>query len=461
MSTPESDTESTTPEESVEDTSVEDTEMKTPPLGKSAMAPHCVICARHVDPEPASKVPRPCLNCEHIYCPECLAAWFRDACRDESHMPPKCHGILPLRAVAPYLTQEEILIYIAKFQEWDTLNRFYCPVQTCSAFIPPQLMPEPPVPADLPSSTSTSPASNQHNVDDKTTTPDTTIVENSKKHKADVAEPESSRAAAKRPRSAHYTTSVLSLPSPPDAILPPAGAIQGEKRPHLRYPIYTVDNRMNLTGSSVAPAAGQAFAAPQAATICFAGACECGETYGDLVGFHQSESEDNNAFGDDNNQYHRRRYPRVVMPVRCQHEWTEVIENSDVHERNIIFGTKGMGCFGCNYEIMPVSELNFEVNNEVEADAEAEEETQVEEEAEVEKEVETESEPEVEEQHLEDKSLTPTEVDEDEDSDDSASVQSNELDIGWYCLRCAEVLCTACKDISMARQARRNRNGLP
>ncbi len=54
-------------------------------------------------------------------------------------MPPKCCSIIPLSAVAKLLSTSQIELYKAKYEEWATPDRIYCPVPTCSTFIPPRL----------------------------------------------------------------------------------------------------------------------------------------------------------------------------------------------------------------------------------------------------------------------------------------------------------------------------------
>jgi hypothetical protein len=51
-------------------------------------------------------------------------------------MPPKCCSIIPLSAVGSLLNSVQIELYKAKYEEWATTDRIYCPVPTCSAFIP-------------------------------------------------------------------------------------------------------------------------------------------------------------------------------------------------------------------------------------------------------------------------------------------------------------------------------------
>jgi len=71
------------------------------------------------------------------FCAECLKDWFLDASKNESKMPPKCGcSAVPLSAVASLLTDAQIEVYKAKYEEWATPDRLYCPRPTCSAFIP-------------------------------------------------------------------------------------------------------------------------------------------------------------------------------------------------------------------------------------------------------------------------------------------------------------------------------------
>jgi hypothetical protein len=51
-------------------------------------------------------------------------------------MPPKCCSIIPVSTVVNLLTSSQIDFYKAKHEEWATPDRIYCPVLTCSAFIP-------------------------------------------------------------------------------------------------------------------------------------------------------------------------------------------------------------------------------------------------------------------------------------------------------------------------------------
>jgi hypothetical protein len=73
------------------------------------------------------------------FCADCLKNWFLDACNNESKMPPKCCSIIPLSTVANLLDSSQVDLYKAKYEEWSTPDRIYCPVPTCSTFIPQRL----------------------------------------------------------------------------------------------------------------------------------------------------------------------------------------------------------------------------------------------------------------------------------------------------------------------------------
>lgn len=62
-----------------------------------------------------------------------------NACRDESRMPPKCCSIIPLSTASKLLNNSQIELYKAKYEEWATPDRIYCPIPTCSTFIPQRL----------------------------------------------------------------------------------------------------------------------------------------------------------------------------------------------------------------------------------------------------------------------------------------------------------------------------------
>lgn len=54
-------------------------------------------------------------------------------------MPPKCCSIIPVSAITNLLDSSQIELYKIKYEEWATPDRIYCPVPTCSTFIPQRL----------------------------------------------------------------------------------------------------------------------------------------------------------------------------------------------------------------------------------------------------------------------------------------------------------------------------------
>ena len=98
----------------------------------------CHICIGLETPE--NPFSHKCENCKQSICANCIISMFRQACKDESLMPPRCCYVIQLSSALPYLTNEEIDLFKLKYEEWSTPNRVYCPVKTCSTFIPKDYM---------------------------------------------------------------------------------------------------------------------------------------------------------------------------------------------------------------------------------------------------------------------------------------------------------------------------------
>ena len=104
----------------------------------------CLICcSAFVGDAAKTRLIYPCATCRKPQCIECVKTTFLAACKDESRMPPQCCSIFQLVLARPYLTEEETSLYKAKFEEWSTKDRLYCPRPTCSVFIPNRLRPDP------------------------------------------------------------------------------------------------------------------------------------------------------------------------------------------------------------------------------------------------------------------------------------------------------------------------------
>jgi hypothetical protein len=98
----------------------------------------CVICC---DCAPEKDLVRPCRSCATDYCKECLASMFTSAVTDATRMPPRCCTYLQLHVAIDKLSEHDIKAYRAKFEEWLTKDKTYCPSPKCSAFIPERTIP--------------------------------------------------------------------------------------------------------------------------------------------------------------------------------------------------------------------------------------------------------------------------------------------------------------------------------
>ncbi|KAL1955334.1 hypothetical protein VTO42DRAFT_8674 [Malbranchea cinnamomea] len=104
--------------------------------------PKCAFCFDSIDRTDA-RIRKPCIECRKYVCGDCIRRMFTTASKDPLCMPPRCCSIPFNLAVAmPFLTDEEIDKFKAKYEEWLTPNPVYCPVPTCSAFIPFRLFPK-------------------------------------------------------------------------------------------------------------------------------------------------------------------------------------------------------------------------------------------------------------------------------------------------------------------------------
>ncbi|OBT53865.1 hypothetical protein VE04_06564 [Pseudogymnoascus sp. 24MN13] len=77
-----------------------------------------------------------CGPCGHEYCRDCLQDLVTAAITDQSLFPPRCcRQPIALEAIHTLLTSELVDAFIDKRVEYETPNKTYCSVQTCSAFI--------------------------------------------------------------------------------------------------------------------------------------------------------------------------------------------------------------------------------------------------------------------------------------------------------------------------------------
>ncbi|KFZ20941.1 hypothetical protein V502_02968 [Pseudogymnoascus sp. VKM F-4520 (FW-2644)] len=97
----------------------------------SLIAAYCEACREEKKFFEVARVP-----CRHEYCRACLEDLFKTAMTDESYFPPRCcHQQIPIIAVRIFLSSELVQAFERKKIEFETPNRTYCYLPTCSAFI--------------------------------------------------------------------------------------------------------------------------------------------------------------------------------------------------------------------------------------------------------------------------------------------------------------------------------------
>ncbi|CRG85868.1 hypothetical protein PISL3812_02872 [Talaromyces islandicus] len=102
----------------------------------------CRICYNKIPQPLQATVSRPCKKHRSPTCDDCIRTMFLNACKDESQMPPACCNPISTRYARRVLSPDEMALFEEKYEEWSTPDRLYCPVPTCSAFIPPRLFPK-------------------------------------------------------------------------------------------------------------------------------------------------------------------------------------------------------------------------------------------------------------------------------------------------------------------------------
>ncbi|CAA9958971.1 hypothetical protein PTMSG1_02499 [Pyrenophora teres f. maculata] len=121
--------------------------VRKPSRGSAQGQVQCVICLSTLpdanNAKHAKEAIKPCRDCEHVYCASCIKHMFIKACKDTTRMPPKCCNQIPVHYAKPFLNQDELDEFRIKYDEWQTPNPFYCPIPTCSTYIPIRLLPEP------------------------------------------------------------------------------------------------------------------------------------------------------------------------------------------------------------------------------------------------------------------------------------------------------------------------------
>jgi hypothetical protein len=97
----------------------------------------CRICANEI----TGAYSKPCLRCKKAWCLDCVKTWFTLATTDFERMPARCCNMVMHHGVAgAILSTVELESYKLRYDEHTTANPLYCPVPTCSTFIPPRLI---------------------------------------------------------------------------------------------------------------------------------------------------------------------------------------------------------------------------------------------------------------------------------------------------------------------------------
>lgn len=92
----------------------------------------CCVCS---DRKPFYDVLK--MPCGDEYCVGCISELFERAMTDETLYPPKCcRQVIPLQSIRPFLTPGLAAAFAEKSIEFDTTDRTYCWVSSCSSFIP-------------------------------------------------------------------------------------------------------------------------------------------------------------------------------------------------------------------------------------------------------------------------------------------------------------------------------------
>ena len=99
---------------------------------KPAESRECVACGDSFPPSELFRSP-----CSHESCRECIVYLLQASFHDESLFPPRCCGqYIPIKT-GQWFSRELVDQFNEKKLEYDTPDRTYCSVPTCSTFIPP------------------------------------------------------------------------------------------------------------------------------------------------------------------------------------------------------------------------------------------------------------------------------------------------------------------------------------
>ena len=93
----------------------------------------CCVCCNHFR---SYEIIR--LQCEDLYCTDCLKGLFMRATKDQTLFPPRCcRQQIPLLLIAAELSADELDVFNSAEIEFSTKDRTYCCNVDCGRFIPP------------------------------------------------------------------------------------------------------------------------------------------------------------------------------------------------------------------------------------------------------------------------------------------------------------------------------------
>ena len=96
----------------------------------------CFICASTIKKD---RFRRPCRKCKEHWCYECIRNLFTTAIKDSERMPARCcQNVIHHSVATDVLDPKALATYKLRYEEFCTPKPFYCPVPTCSTFIPPR-----------------------------------------------------------------------------------------------------------------------------------------------------------------------------------------------------------------------------------------------------------------------------------------------------------------------------------
>ena len=96
----------------------------------------CAICCIEFK---VSEMLTPCRKCSHKICTICVTRRFETAMKDQGYFPARCCQLIMHPAVFQSVTTaEDLTKFKTRLDETQASNPLYCPINTCSAFIPPR-----------------------------------------------------------------------------------------------------------------------------------------------------------------------------------------------------------------------------------------------------------------------------------------------------------------------------------